>query len=74
MPENDEVRVLCRSASRNAKEKAMRWRWLRGLVGDLRSLRRRVAQGRLKSPDLIQQAIGRLRERHPQAWRWVSVE
>jgi hypothetical protein len=52
----------------------MRRRWLRGLVGDLRALRRRVAHGQLKHPDLIQQAIGRLRERHPQAWRWISVE
>ena len=74
VPENDEVYVLCRSAARKAKEKAMRWRWLRGLVGDLRSLRRRVALGQLKNADLIHQAIGRLSERHPQAWRWVKVE
>ena len=52
----------------------MRWRWLRGLIGDLRALRRRVAQGQLKNPDLIQQQIGRLSERHPQAWRWASVQ
>jgi transposase len=74
VPENDEVYILCRSAGRKAKEKAMRWRWLRGLVGDLRALRRRVAHGQLKNPDLIQQAIGRLSERHPQAWRWATVE
>lgn len=73
VPENDEVYVLCRSAARKAKEKAMRWRWVRGLVGDLRALRRRVAHGQLKNPDLIQQAIGRLSERHTQAWRWVTV-
>jgi transposase len=74
VPEADEVYVLCRSAARQAKERAMRRRWLRGLIGDLRALRRRVAQGQLKSPDLIQQQIGRLSERHPQAWRWVAVE
>jgi transposase len=74
VPENDEVYVLCRSAARRAKERAMRRRWLRGLIGDLRALRRRVAHGQLKNPDLIQQQIGRLSERHPQAWRWVSVE
>ncbi|MDD2762766.1 MAG: IS1634 family transposase [Opitutaceae bacterium] len=74
VPENDEVYVLCRSAGRQAKEKAMRRRWLRGLIGDLRALRRRVAHGQLKNPDLIQQAIGRLSERHPQAWRWITVE
>lgn len=74
VPDHDEVYVLCRSAGRKAKERAMRWRWLRGLLGDLRALRRRVAHGQLKNPDLIQQAIGRLSERHPQAWRWVTVE
>ena len=52
----------------------MRLRWLRGLIGDLRALRRRVSQGRLKDPDLVWQQIGRLSERHPQAWRWASVE
>lgn len=74
LPQNDEVYVLCRSAARRAKERAMRRRWLRGLIGDVRALRRRVAQGQLKHPDLIQQAIGRLSERHPQAWRWIAVE
>jgi hypothetical protein len=74
MPENDEVYVLCRSTARKAKERAMRRRRLRQLIGDLRALRRRVRQGQLKSPDLIQQAIGRLSERHPQAWRWAIVE
>lgn len=74
VPDHDEVYVLCRSAGRKSKERAMRWRWLRGLIGDLRALRRRVALGQLKNPDLIQQAIGRLSERHPQAWRWVTVE
>jgi len=74
VPENDEVYILCRSAGRKAKERAMRWRWLRGLVGDLRALRRRVAHGQLKNADLIQQQIGRLSERHAQAWRWVTVE
>ncbi len=74
LPEQDEVHVLCRSAARRAKERAMRRRWLRALLGDLRALRRRVARGQLKQADLIQQAIGRLSERHPQAWRWITVE
>jgi transposase len=73
VPEHDEIYVLCRSAGRKAKEQAMRRRWVRGLLGDLRALRRRVAHGQLKNPDLIQQTIGRLSERHPQAWRWITV-
>jgi transposase len=71
LPEQDEVYVLCRSVKRRHKERAMRQRRLRGLIGDLRSLRRRVQQGQLKDPALIQQQLGRLQERHPQAWRWL---
>jgi transposase len=74
IPEADEVYVLCQSAGRAAKERAMRRRWVRRLIGDLRALRRRVRQGQLKNPALIQQQIGRLRERHPQAWRWLQLE
>lgn len=71
LPEQEEVYVLCRSVKRRHKERAMRQRRLRGLIGDLRSLRRRVQQGQLKDPALIQQQLGRLQERHPQAWRWL---
>lgn len=74
IPEAQEVYVLCRSAGRVRKEQAMRRRWLRKLIGDLRSLRARVREGRLKQPELIQRAIGRLQERHPQAWRWLKWE
>ena len=74
VPEPEEVYVLCRSVKRRHKERAMRQRRLRGLIGDLRSLRRRLQQGQLKDPALIQQQLGRLQERHPQAWRWLRWE
>jgi len=74
IPEKDEVYVLCRSAGRKDKERAMRRRWLRKLIADLRSLSRRVRHGQLKQRELIQRAIGRLQERHPQAWRWLKWE
>ena len=44
------------------------------LIGDLRNLRTRVQSGQLKQRELIQRAIGRLQERHPQAWRWLKWE
>ena len=72
--EADEVYVLCRSAGRVQKERAMRRRWLRRLISDLRGLRRRVKEGQLKQRELIQRGIGRLQERHPQAWRWLQWE
>jgi transposase len=74
IPEADEVYVLCRSTGRVQKERAMRRRWLRQLIGDLRSLRRRVRAGQLKQRELIQRTIGRWQERHPQAWRWLKWE
>ena len=74
LPETDEVSVLCRSTGRVQKERAMRRRRLRWLIGDLRGLRRRVREGQLKQRELIQRAIGRLQERHPQAWRWLNWE
>ncbi len=74
IPEADELYVLCRSTGRAAKERAMRRRTLRRLIRDLRRLRRRVGRGRLKRPDLIQRCLGRLQERHRQAWRWLRWE
>jgi transposase len=74
VPQTDEVYVLCRSLGRKAKERAMRWRALRGLIGDLRALRRGLAEGQLKDPDKIQRRLGRLQERHPQVWKWVQVK
>ena len=49
LPEADEVYVLCRSTGRMQKERAMRRRWLRRLIGDLRSLHRRVRDGQLNN-------------------------
>jgi hypothetical protein len=43
-------------------------------MGDLRRLRRRVQEGQLKQRALIQRQLGRLHERHPQAWRWLQWE
>lgn len=74
LPEGEEVYVLCRSTRRRLKERAMRRRWLRRLIGDLRSLRRRLREGQLKQPQLIERQIGRLQERHRQAWRWLELK
>jgi transposase len=74
IPESDEVYVLCRRTGRVQEERALRRRWLRQLIGDLRGLRRRVKDGPLKQGALIQRATGRLQERHPQAWRWLKWE
>jgi transposase len=68
-----EAYVLARSRTRRKKERAMRRRQLHGLRDDLRKLSTRVNGGRLKDADKVQQAIGRLAERWPAAWRFVCV-
>jgi hypothetical protein len=65
--------VLARSRLRRKKERAMRRRQLHGLRDDLRKLSKRVASGKLKDPAKVQQAIGRLAERWPAAWRFACV-
>lgn len=69
----DVVYILCRSEGRQEKDRAIRdtheQRWL----ADVTRLQQRVAKGRLKQPDKIQQAIGRLRERYPRVARYYEI-
>jgi transposase len=65
--------VLARSRLRRKKERAMRRRQLHGLRDDLGKLSRRVASGKLKDSEKVQQAIGRFAERWPAAWRFACV-
>jgi transposase len=65
--------VLARSRLRRRKERAMRRRQVHGLRDDLRKLAKRVSGGQLRDPAKVQQAIGRLAERWPGGWRFVSV-
>jgi transposase len=65
--------VLARSRLRRKKERAIRRRQLHGLRDDLRKLSIRVSSGNLKNMAKVQQAIGRLAERWPAAWRFVDV-
>jgi transposase len=72
--EEKETYVLARSQARALKERAMRWRVVRGLMRDLLRLRRTLRHGRLKDPDKVLLRLGGLAERYPQAWRYVDVE
>jgi transposase len=64
-PNGDEGFVLCRSALRRAKERAMRERASRHLEADLARLARQVETGRLTEEARLQRRIGRLLERYP---------
>jgi transposase len=64
LPGGTETYVLCRSAARREKEKAMRRRFSQRLEQALRRLEQRVSRGRLNDRAKIDNALGRLRARH----------
>jgi len=69
----DEVHVLCRSAGRAEKDRAIREKQEQKLLRDLQRLEQRVGKGRLKQIEKIQQAIGRLLERYPRVARYYHI-
>ena len=70
----DELYVLCHSTRRQQKDGAIRDRFRKRFEEDAEKLERRVASGRLKHPAKINQAIGRLRERHPKVGRLYEIQ
>jgi len=72
IPEGGETYVLARSTTRAQKERAMRVRRVRGLMRDLIRLRKAVRHGGV-APAVLRHRLGRLHERHPQAWRYVLI-
>ena len=70
----DELYVLCWSAGRAEKDRAIRETHERRLLAALAALQARIAAGRLKKPPKIHQAIGRLKERYPRVARYYRIE
>jgi len=64
---------LCRSEQRIAKDRAIRIKQERRLKADLDKLQKRIADGRLVTPDKISEAIGRLKERYPRVARYYRL-
>ena len=69
----DEVHILCRSDARVEKDRAIRDQHEQRLLADLRKLQARVAQGRLRDPSKVQEAIGRLKERYSRVARYYAI-
>jgi hypothetical protein len=72
--QDQETYVLARSVERAKKEAAMRWRQIRGLMRDLGKLRRSVCKGTVVDSDKVRMRLGRLSERWPRAWHYVSTD
>ena len=66
--------VLCHSAARASKDRAIRQRFEQRLEEDADKLKARVAAGRLKQPEKINRAIGRLLGRYPRVARYYTLQ
>jgi transposase len=66
--------ALCKSEGREQKDGAIRAKHEARLREDLGKLQKRVKQGHLRKPELIQQAIGRLKERYGRVARYYVIE
>jgi transposase len=75
---DDEVFLLCVSAARAEKDRAIRERQEKKLVKDLEALAKTVGKAREKGEPMADEAlgerIGRLRERYPRAARYYAME
>ena len=71
--DGDTTYVLCRSEQRTDKDRAIRTKQEGRLLADLEKLRQRVTAGRLKQPEKIAEAIGRLKERYPRVARYYEL-
>lgn len=65
-PSGEETYVLCRTAARKEKEKAIRSRFSTRMETALNKLKKRVAEQRLQDRNKIERQIGRIQARHPQ--------
>ena len=68
-----ETIVLCTSAGRTTKDRAIREKQEGRLLADLERLQRRIDGGRLKKEIKIGEAIGRLKQRYPRVARYHTI-
>ena len=70
----NEVYILCVSAGRQEKDRAIRESHEQRLKKDLERLQARIAKGQLTEAKKIHQAIGRLQERYPRVARYYRMD
>jgi len=66
VPGGEETYVLCRTAARREKERAIRSRFSAQMEKALKGLAKRVAEGKLKDRNKIERRWGRIQAGHPQ--------
>ncbi len=66
VPGGEETYVLCRTAARREKERAIRSRFSKKMEGALAGLARRIETGHLKDRFKMERKLGAIQARHPQ--------
>ncbi|MBL8296206.1 MAG: IS1634 family transposase [Bryobacterales bacterium] len=64
--QSEETYILCRTAGRKEKEKAIRNRFSHRMETALKSLAKTIATGRLKDRHRMERRLGKIQARHPQ--------
>src|SRR5947209_10820030 len=73
IPQGEETYILCRSAGRKEKEKAIRQRFSTGMEDALQRLAKAIQTGRLKDRNKMERRLGRIQERYPQVHDLYAV-
>ena len=66
IPGGEETYILCRTAGRKEKEKAIRSRFAVRIEKALRGLEKRIAEGKLKDRFKMERHLGCIQATHPQ--------
>jgi transposase len=66
IPQGEETYILCRTAGRQEKEKAIRKRFSTRMEAALQALEKTIASGRLKDRYKMERRLGRIQARHSQ--------
>src|SRR5712691_8772092 len=66
IPQGEETYILCRTAGRKEKEKAIRNRFSHSMETALKGLEKAIATGRLKDRNKMERRLGKIQARHPQ--------
>ena len=66
IPQGTETFILCRTAGRKEKEKAIRSRFSAGMEDALKRLAQTIEKGRLKDRHKMERRLGRIQARHSQ--------
>jgi transposase len=74
LPDGKETFVLAQSQDRAHKERAMRWRQIKGLMRQLVRMQRALRRGSLVDPDKVLLRLGRYSGQYPRAWQYLEVK